>query len=141
AVAANEPRTGRAVLAIARVAAVPVIALVVAGVALPRILDSGPGHLPTFGLGSGPGSHSGSGPGPVEKVVVPPLSPAKHAHHRSGAQAHSTPAAGATATASGGSRQATGGRAATSPASRPAHHSSSGGKQPPPTPTPTPTPP
>jgi hypothetical protein len=138
-VSVNEPRKGRAFWAIARMAAVPVIALVVAGVALPQILDSGPGRLPSFGLGSSPGSHSGSGAGPVAKVVVPPLRTATPPHHRSAKPAHSTPTARPTTTASGSSRQATAGRPTAKPVSRPVHHSSGGRKQPTPTPTPTPT--
>ena len=117
----NEPRKGRAVLAIATRVVTPVIPFLIAAAGLAVLIDSGTTKLPAVAPGS-----SALPALPHESVVVSPqptqkkASRASHAHeaHRSaGGQARSGPPPSA-------------GSAPTSPVSRPVTHKPTGGKQP-----------
>ena len=117
----NEPRKGRAVLAIATRVVTPVIPFLIAAAGLAVLIDSGTTKLPAVPPGS-----SALPALPHESVVVSPqptqkkASRASHAHeaHRSaGGQARSGPPPSA-------------GSARTSPVSRPVTHKPTGGKQP-----------
>jgi hypothetical protein len=117
-----------------------VIALVLAGVALPLILDSGVKlpSIPSIGLGHGP--HSSSASGPVEKVVVPPpATKRKPAPHRTAAPAkpvRPTPAPRPQSQPqrSSGGTSRLGGHTPTRQISRPTHTAPAHNKQPAPRP-------
>jgi hypothetical protein len=72
----------------ARLAAPAVVALALAGVALPWILDSGTVHLPAVGVGVSHGSSSA--PPAVAKIVV--VKPSTATKNSAGTQHHSHPA-------------------------------------------------
>src|SRR6266571_2002617 len=80
AVSANDSGNGTGVWGMARLAAPALVALVLAGVALPWILDAGTVH-PAIGVGVSTGSDSG--PAAVAKIVVPPPSKSTGTHHHS----------------------------------------------------------
>ena len=65
---ANDSGSGTGIWGMARLAAPALVALVLAGVALPWILDAGTVHLPAIGVGVSTGS--GSGPPAVAKPKV-----------------------------------------------------------------------
>jgi hypothetical protein len=98
AVAANHRGTGRTIWLIARLVAPPLAALVLAGVALPQILDSPTVRIPTFRVGVG----SGSGPAPVEKIVVTAPAALAHLSHGSHRRARKQTPKPATAQNQGG---------------------------------------
>lgn len=126
--AANEPRAGRAVLVLARIVAVFAVALVLAGIALPQILDSGSGHLPSLGRGSG--LHSAAGSEPVASVVVPTFATGERPRRHSVAPVRKPISHGP---ATGGTTRI-GSRPVAGTVSRPVHHTSGGGKRPTPSP-------
>ena len=127
-------RKRHGIWAAARLVAVPVIALVLAGVALPRILDSGTGHIPAIGIGSGsgsgPSSRSSSGPPPVAKIAVSPPAAGKRTHQHPTFVPATSPAPAATRTPTAGGSLQVNGQAAESPVSRPLHQSTERTKQP-----------
>jgi hypothetical protein len=121
-VTVNEPRKGRAVLAIATRVVTPAIPFLIAAAGLALLIDSGTTKLPAVAPGS-----SALPSLPDESVVVspeaihkkaprPPHAPATH--RSAGGRARSGPARSA-------------GSAPTSPVSRPVTHEPTGGKQPP----------
>lgn len=129
---ANERGKGRAIWELARVAAAPLVALVLGGAAMALILTSGngllPPHLRPIGIGGGgPGSSSATPPPAKVVVTSPPL--ATHTHHRSvipTRPSRSAPTTGAVAPAQG--------HAKAHPVSRSTHHSpQAGGHHKPPT--------
>ena len=114
----NEPRKGRAVLAIASRVAAPLIPLLVGAAGVAVLLDSGPAGLP-------PGAPGLSVPPslPHESVVVAPQSSHRKASHtRSSRPAQRAGTRGRPAQSSGTPK--------TSPVSRPVNHRRSGGKPP-----------
>jgi hypothetical protein len=112
-VSANDSGSGTGIWGMARLAAPAVVALALAGVALPWILDAGTVHLPAVGVGVS--TNSSSGPPAVAKIVV-----VKPTRNSAGTQHHSHPAGTSAAqsqapqSATGHSTQA-GDQAATSP--------------------------
>ncbi len=117
----NEPRKGRAVVAIATRVVTPMIPFLVAAAGMAVLIDSGTTKLPAVGPG-----RSALPSLPHESVVVSPqathkkasrASHARSAHRTAGGRARSGPVQSA-------------GSAPTSPISRPVTHEPAGGKQP-----------
>jgi len=122
-VSANDTGNGTGIWGITRLAAPALVALVLAGVALPWILDSGGAHLPPVGVGVSTGS--ASGPPAVAKVEV--KSPHKSAATQQSSQSTTASAGPAqTSKPATGSSSTAGGQAATSPVVHPAHQSTTG---------------
>jgi len=126
AVSADDNGIGRAILLVARLAAVPVLALLLGGVAVALVLDSGSGNLPSP---SGHGSGSRSPSTPAQKVAVPSSRTVTRAHHGPPAPTSTAAPAPVTTPAPGGSVRL-GGHAATSPVSRQVPQAPTGGNQP-----------
>ena len=124
---ANDSGSGTGIWGMARLAAPAVVALALAGVALPWILDSGTARLPAVGVGVSTGSSST--PPAVAKIVV--VKPSTVTKNSAGTQHHAHPAGTSAAqtqtqSATGNSSQ-TGDQAATSPVvHHPMHQSPSG---------------
>ena len=121
---ANDSGNGTGIWGMARLAAPALAALVLAGVALPWILDSGTVHLPAIGVGVTTGS--ASGPPAVAKIVV--TTPAKNAgtqHHSHSSAASAVPAQASSSTT--GSSGPVGGQAVSNPVvHHPAHQPPAG---------------
>lgn len=117
----NEPRKGRAVLAIATRVVTPVIPFLIAAAGLAVLTDSGTTKLPAVAPGS-----SALPALPHESVVVSPQATRKEAPRAPHARAVRRSAGGQ---ARSGPAQSTG-SAPTSPVSRPVTHRPTGGKQP-----------
>ena len=118
----NEPRKGRAVLAIATRVVTPVIPFLIAAAGLAVLINSGTTKLPAVAPGS-----SALPSLPHESVVVPPQATHKKASRASHAHAAQRSAGGR---ARSGPAQSAG-SAPTSPVSRPVTHKPAGVKQPP----------
>jgi hypothetical protein len=131
AVSADDRGNGTGIWGAARLAAPALVALVLAGVALPWILDSGTVHLPAVGVGVG--ARSGSGPAAVAKIVVTSPSTSAGVQHHSHPPAASTGPVSTPRAATASSSHA-GGQAVTSPVVHPAHQPPSGANR---SPTPT----
>jgi hypothetical protein len=124
-VSADDSGNGTGIWGMARLAGPALVALVLAGVALPWILDSGTVHLPAIGVGVTTGS--GSGPAAVAKIVVAPSKSTGTHHHSHSSAASVAPAQTSKPTTEGSSP--VGGQAVASPVVQPAHQSSSGAKR------------
>lgn len=120
---ANGSGNGTGIWGIARLAGPALIALVLAGVALPWILDAGTAHLPAIGVGVSTESGS-SGPPAVAKIVVTPSSKGTGTQHHP----HSTavPPASTQTRTSGSGSTSNAGEAAGIPVVQPVHPSSAG---------------
>lgn len=117
--AVNEPRKGRAVLAIASRVVAPLIPLLIGAAGVAVLLDSGPAGLPP---GGAPGLSAPPSLPHESVVVAPPSSHKKAFHTRSARPAQRAVTRSHPAQSSGTPK--------TSPVSRPVTHPRSGGKPP-----------
>jgi hypothetical protein len=128
-VSVNGNGRGNEIWGAARLVAPAVVALVLAGVALPLILDSGTARLPAVGVSVGTGP--GSALAPVEKIVVttPSKSPSGAQHHANQSAASAAPAQTSLSAGSTASSSPVSGQAVSGPVVQPAQHSPAAANQ------------